>query len=233
MVCDCAVVIRYFIRTSIYTELGAPLRPVASSLSQLTISMMNWVRNAVAGILRNLAFLLTTVAELIDVKDIGLGGETSVETTAESSGEEETEEESEEETGSSGYSSVDTGLLQRSRKDTILSSDSGIDSYEIPDFPTGRDEETGLDFINLEEVSYHNVMEDAWMVVYDKVYEMTEYLECNRHPGGQDVILEYLGYDATLAFRGVGHSKPAMKMLEKYCIGILPHDERLNFSSHL
>merc|ERR1711874_625883 len=184
---------------------------VASSLSQLTISMMNWVRNAVAGILRNLAFLLTTVAELIDVKDIGLGGETSVETTAVSSGEEET--------GSSGYSSVDTGLLQRSRKDTILSSDSGIDSYEIPDFPTGRDEETGLDFINLEVVSYHNVMEDAWMVVYDKVYEMTEYLECNRHPGGQDVILEYLGYDSTLAFRGVGHSKPAMKMLEKYCIG--------------
>ena len=194
---------------------------------------MNWVRNAVAGILRNVAFLLTTVAELIDVK-VGLEGETVVDTAVETSGSGGEEgEESEEETGSTGYSSVDTALLPRSRKDTILSSDSGIDSYEIPDFPTGRDEETGLDFINLEEVSYHNVMEDAWMVVYDKVYEMTEYLECNRHPGGQDVILEYLGYDATLAFRGVGHSKPAMKMLEKYCIGILPHDERLNFSSHL
>ena len=195
---------------------------------------MNWVRNAVAGILRNLAFLLTTVAELIDVKDIGVEGETVVDTTVETSGSAGEEgEESEEETGSTGYSSVDTALLPRSRKDTILSSDSGIDSYEIPDFPTGRDEETGLDFINLEEVSYHNVMEDAWMVVYDKVYEMTEYLESDRHPGGQDVILEYLGYDATLAFRGVGHSKPAMKILEKYCIGILPHDERLNFSSHL
>ena len=194
---------------------------------------MNWVRNAVAGILRNVAFLLTTVAELIDVK-VGLEGETVVDTAVETSGSGGEEgEESEEETGSTGYSSVDTALLPRSRKDTILSSDSGIDSYEIPDFPTGRDEETGLDFINLEEVSYHNVMEDAWMVVYDKVYEMTEYLESNRHPGGQDVILEYLGYDATLAFRGVGHSKPAMKMLEKYCIGILPHDERLNFSSHL
>ena len=195
---------------------------------------MNWVRNAVAGILRNLAFLLTTVAELIDVK-VGVEGETVVDTTVETSGSagEEEGEESEEETGSTGYSSVDPALLPRSRKDTILSSDSGIDSYEIPDFPTGRDEETGLDFINLEEVSYHNVMEDAWMVVYDKVYEMTEYLESDRHPGGQDVILEYLGYDATLAFRGVGHSKPAMKMLEKYCIGILPHDERLNFSSHL
>merc|ERR1711881_671358 len=206
---------------------------VASRLSELTINIMNWMRNAVAGILRNLAFLLTTVAELIDVKDISGEGETVVDTTVEASAEEEGDDESEEETGSTGYSSVDSGLTPRSRKDTILSSDSGIDSYEIPDFPTGRDEETGLDFINLEEVSYHNVMEDAWMVVYDKVYEMTEYLESNRHPGGQDVILEYLGYDATLAFRGVGHSKPAMKILEKYCIGILPHDERLNFSSHL
>ena len=185
---------------------------------------MNWMRNAVAGILRNVAFLLTTVAELIDVKDVE-------NTTEVATAEEESEEETDTE-GSSAYSAENSVVLPRSRKDTLLSSDSGID-YEIPDFPTGRDEDTGLDFINLEEVSYHNVMEDAWMVVYDKVYEMTEYLESNRHPGGLDVILEYLGYDATLAFRGVGHSKPAMKILEKYCIGILPHDERLNFSSHL
>ena len=194
---------------------------------------MNWMRNTVAGILRNLAFLLTSVAELIDVKDLVVAvektGETVDKTTEENTG----EDESDEDTASTGRrESVDSGVLTRSRKDTILSSDSGID-YEIPDFPTGRDEDTGLDFINLEEVSYHNVMEDAWMVVFDKVYEMTEYLESNKHPGGLDVILEYLGYDATLAFRGVGHSKPAMKMLEKYCIGILPHDERLNFSSHL
>merc|ERR1712048_105632 len=197
---------------------------MGSSIGPVRADDMNWMRNAVAGILRNVAFLLTTVAELIDVKEVDIN------TTEEATAEEESEEDSDTE-GSTDYS-VNSVVLPRSRKDTLLSSDSGID-YEIPDFPTGRDEETGLDFINLEEVSYHNVMEDAWMVVYDKVYEMTEYLESNRHPGGQDVILEYLGYDATLAFRGVGHSKPAMKMLEKYCIGILPHDERLNFSSHL
>ena len=193
---------------------------------------MNWMRNTVAGILRNVALLLTTMAELIDVKDLRVSAEIVDKTTQEAIEEEESEEE-DTVSSTSGYSSLNSvSPLPRSRKDTILSSDSGID-YEIPDFPTGRDEDTGLDFINLEEVSYHNVMEDAWMVVYDKVYEMTEYLESNRHPGGQDVILEYLGYDATLAFRGVGHSKPAMKILEKYCIGILPHDERLNFSSHL
>ena len=60
---------------------------------------------------------------------------------------------------------------------------------------------------------------------------LTEYLEGAQHPGGEDVILEYLGYDATLAFRGVNHSRSTLRVLDKYCIGILPANERLNFSS--
>ena len=67
------------------------------------------------------------------------------------------------------------------------------------------------------------------MVIYDKVYDVTEYLERGSHPGGEDVMMEYLGYDATMAFRGVGHSKGALRILEKYVVGILPVDERLNF----
>ena len=67
------------------------------------------------------------------------------------------------------------------------------------------DPETGLEMISLEEVSYHFTRDDAWMVIYDKVHDMTEYLERRSHPGGEDVMLEYLGYDATMAFRGVGH----------------------------
>ena len=184
---------------------------------------MDRIRNAVAQMLRNLAFYLTAVAELIDVPDTP--HKDSINTTAESS--EITGDTREEEEESDGA----VLLSERMRKESILSSDSGID-YEIPDFLTGKDEETGLDFISLEEVSFHSVVEDAWMVVFDKVYEMTEYLESCEHPGGQDVIVEYLGHDATLAFRGVGHSKSAMKLLEKYCIGILPHDERLNFSPY-
>ena len=178
---------------------------------------MDRIRNVVAGILRTLALYLTAVAELIDVPNTPLTTPEGKMVTDDTKPEEED----------------DADLVSmRMRKESVLSSDSGID-YEIPDFMTGKDEETGLDFISLEEVSFHSLMEDAWMVVYDKVYEMTEYLESHQHPGGQDVIVEYLGHDATLAFRGVGHSKPAMKILEKYCIGILPHDERLNFSSHL
>ena len=50
-------------------------------------------------------------------------------------------------------------------------------------------------------------------MIYDKVYDVTEFF--GSHPGGEDVILEYVGYDATLAFRGVGHSKGAVNMLKR------------------
>ena len=110
--------------------------------------------------------------------------------------------------------------------ESVASNDSGIGDcdWEV-------DPETGLKVISLEQVACHCTMEDGWMVIYDKVYEVTGYLERGSHPGGEDVMLEYLGYDATMAFRGVGHSKGALRMLEKYVIGILPRDERLHFRS--
>ena len=46
----------------------------------------------------------------------------------------------------------------------------------------------------------------------------------------QKVMAEYLGYDATFAFRGVGHSEDAAEMLEEFLIGILPAHERLQIS---
>jgi cytochrome b involved in lipid metabolism len=62
-----------------------------------------------------------------------------------------------------------------------------------------------------------------------QVYDVTEYLR--RHPGGEEVMLEYVGYDATMAFRGVGHSPAAMRTMKKFLIGILPRHERLGFSA--
>ena len=62
-------------------------------------------------------------------------------------------------------------------------------------------------------MALHDSREDGWTVIYDKVYDVTGFLSL--HPGGEDVILEYLGYDATLAFRGVGHSKAAVRMLKR------------------
>lgn len=48
-----------------------------------------------------------------------------------------------------------------------------------------------------------------------------------QHPGGEEIILEYAGRDATLAFRGTGHTSHAWRALEKYVIGQLPENERI------
>ena len=119
----------------------------------------------------------------------------------------------------------------RERKDTINSTDSGIEDSSDLGLVGGTDEATGLELVSLEEVSWHGSREDAWLVLYDRVYEVTDYLATSRHPGGEDVILDYLGHDATLAFRSVAHSRAAFRGLQQYCVGILPPDERLNFSS--
>merc|ERR1711875_49017 len=118
-------------------------------------------------------------------------------------------------------------ITTRHRKDTLDSVDSGFE--DDCGFSPGIDPETGLEVISLEEVSYHCTMEDGWMVIFDKVYDVTYCQEGYKHPGGLDVMMEYLGYDATMAFRGVGHSKAALKTLEMFLIGILPPGERLNF----
>ena len=68
------------------------------------------------------------------------------------------------------------------------------------------------------EVKEHNTEQDCWIVVNDKVYDATEYLEL--HPGGMDSIVINAGEDATEDFVAI-HSMKATKMLEKYYIGDL------------
>jgi nitrate reductase (NAD(P)H) len=68
----------------------------------------------------------------------------------------------------------------------------------------------------MAEVEKHNTEEDVWIVVNNKVYDCTEYLEL--HPGGIDSIIINAGADATEDFVAI-HSVKATKMLEKYYIG--------------
>lgn len=70
----------------------------------------------------------------------------------------------------------------------------------------------------LEEVRKHNTEEDVWIIVKNKVYDCTEYLDL--HPGGIDSITINAGEDATEDFTAI-HSMKATKMLEKYYIGDL------------
>ena len=52
--------------------------------------------------------------------------------------------------------------------------------------------------IPLSEIEKHNKENDCWVILYDKVYDLTEFI--NEHPGGKDSIMLYAGKDATEAF---------------------------------
>ena len=75
----------------------------------------------------------------------------------------------------------------------------------------------------LSEIAQHNSKEDLWLVIHNKVYNITEYL--NDHPGGGDVLLDVAGTDATKAFEDVGHSNDAREIMEDYLLGDLHEDD--------
>lgn len=90
---------------------------------------------------------------------------------------------------------------------------------DAPPPPAQKDAKSGEEkLITMEEVEQHNTEEDVWIVVNDKVYDCTEYLEL--HPGGADSILINGGADSTEDFVAI-HSTKATKMLEKFYIGDL------------
>ncbi|KAL2842863.1 hypothetical protein BJX68DRAFT_278185 [Aspergillus pseudodeflectus] len=75
----------------------------------------------------------------------------------------------------------------------------------------------------LEQVKAHCKPDDVWIILHNKVYDVTKYLE--DHPGGAAVLIEVAGTDATQAFEDIGHSDEAREQLEPYYIGDLPDTE--------
>jgi len=60
----------------------------------------------------------------------------------------------------------------------------------------------------LEEVSKHNKEEDCWVVIGDKVYDVSKFLV--DHPGGKDAIMLYAGQDCTEQFE-LMHQESVLK----------------------
>lgn len=71
--------------------------------------------------------------------------------------------------------------------------------------------------IPLSEISKHKSIDDLWMAVNGKVYDITKFVD--QHPGGEEVLLEHAGTDATVPFEDVGHSENAVEMLDEYYVG--------------
>ena len=62
------------------------------------------------------------------------------------------------------------------------------------------------------------------MIIGGKVIDVSKYLE--DHPGGEEVLLDRVGQDATEDFEDVGHSQDARKQLATFEVGELPPSER-------
>ncbi len=73
------------------------------------------------------------------------------------------------------------------------------------------------------EIAKHNQTSDCWIIVENKVYNVTDYL--NIHPGGAGKIIPYCGKEATEAFQTKGgegtHSQKADQDLTSLYIGDL------------
>jgi cytochrome b involved in lipid metabolism len=50
----------------------------------------------------------------------------------------------------------------------------------------------------MEEVSKHNRVDDAWIIIDGRVVDVTKWAKY--HPGGEKVLLGFLGRDATAVF---------------------------------
>ncbi|RGB37148.1 cytochrome b5 [Rhizophagus diaphanus] len=71
----------------------------------------------------------------------------------------------------------------------------------------------------IDELAQHNTKASLYISIKGKVYDVTKFID--EHPGGEEVLLDEAGRDATEAFEDVGHSDEAHGLLKGFEIGVL------------
>ena len=85
---------------------------------------------------------------------------------------------------------------------------------------SARHEEGGtaaVPYLPLSEIRKHDSLDDAWIIIDYKVYDVSAYARA--HPGGWRLLVAFAGRDATTIFNDVGHSRRARRLLASVCIG--------------
>ncbi|KAK3051718.1 hypothetical protein LTR09_007018 [Extremus antarcticus] len=77
--------------------------------------------------------------------------------------------------------------------------------------------------LTYSDVAEHTSKKDLYVVIHDKVYDTSSFVD--EHPGGEEVMLDVGGQDATEAFEDVGHSDEAREILNGMLIGNLKRQE--------
>ena len=93
--------------------------------------------------------------------------------------------------------------------------------------------EDDIRLYSMEDVQKHGRFENQleasksyWIVIHDKVYDVTKWLD--DHPGGEDILMENSGTDASEPWEDIGHSSEARDKMKKYQIGELRQEDRKN-----
>lgn len=73
--------------------------------------------------------------------------------------------------------------------------------------------------IDASEVAKHVARDDLYVVIHKMVYNISQFI--NEHPGGEEVLLDVAGQDATSAFEDIGHSDDARNILKNFLVGEL------------
>lgn len=71
---------------------------------------------------------------------------------------------------------------------------------------------------SLDEIKQHNSASDCWMLINNKVYDVTIFI--TQHPGGR-VILQGCGIDASNLFNSIPKHKGVQQILSNFEIGVL------------
>lgn len=75
-----------------------------------------------------------------------------------------------------------------------------------------------------QEIAEHNTTESCWIALDGKVYDISKFLY--EHPGGDEIIFDLAGQNATEYFEDIGHSDEAFKILKKLYIGDVDKDSK-------
>ncbi|KAM3321116.1 cytochrome B5-like protein [Capsicum chacoense] len=87
-----------------------------------------------------------------------------------------------------------------------------------PEKVASKPQNKGVQTYSKAEVAVHNKRTDCWIIIKDKVFDVTSYVE--EHPGG-DAILDHAGDDSTEGFYGPQHATRVFEMIDDFCIGNL------------
>uniref|UniRef100_A0A8C6C8Y8 Cytochrome b5 n=1 Tax=Monodon monoceros TaxID=40151 RepID=A0A8C6C8Y8_MONMO len=87
-----------------------------------------------------------------------------------------------------------------------------------------EESDKAVKYYTVEEIQKHNHSKSTWLILHYKAYNLTKFLE--EHPGGEEVLREQAGGDATENFEDVGHSTDARELSKTFTIGELHPDDR-------